>query len=84
MAPVVSDFDHLGAQHRQQRQRDAARPGAAGSFTLNATSSDGEYFPCSIAMTVCRVTPMRSARSACVISPASNRPRLSTGHSTPI
>jgi hypothetical protein len=38
-----------------------------------AISSDGEYRPCSMAMTVCRVTPMRSARSAWVISSLANR-----------
>src|SRR5690606_1011656 len=34
----------------------------------NAISRDGEYLPFSIAMTVCRVTPIRSASSAWVIS----------------
>src|ERR687892_601491 len=38
-----------------------------------AISSDGEYRPCSMAMTVCRVTPIRSASSAWVISPWANR-----------
>src|SRR4029079_16075393 len=40
-----------------------------------ATSSDGEYFASSMAFTVCRVTPIRSARSACVISAWSKRRR---------
>src|SRR5688572_808046 len=39
----------------------------------NATSSDGEYLPASIALIVCRVTPTRSARSCCVISLCSKR-----------
>src|SRR2546425_1100916 len=39
----------------------------------NATSSDGEYLPSSIAFTVCRVTPILSASSCCVISRRSNR-----------
>src|SRR5690606_19237413 len=38
-----------------------------------ATSSDGEYRPCSMAITVCRVTPTRSASSAWVISPWAKR-----------
>lgn len=38
----------------------------------NATSSDGAYFPASMA-TVCRVMPMRSASSLWVISPCANR-----------
>src|SRR5690606_14278567 len=38
-----------------------------------ATSSDGEYRSFSIAMTVCRVTPTRSASACCVIWPASRR-----------
>src|SRR5688572_3978903 len=41
----------------------------------NATSSDGEYLPASIALIVCRVTPTSSARSCCVISLRSNRNR---------
>jgi hypothetical protein len=39
----------------------------------NAISRDGEYLPCSMAMMVCRVTPIRSARSAWVISPFTKR-----------
>src|SRR5450631_656865 len=42
----------------------------------NAASSDGEYFPCSIAFTVWRVTCIFSANSCCVISPCSKRSRL--------
>src|ERR1035441_6703636 len=48
---------------------------ASSKGTLNtlairkAASSDGEYFPASIAAMVCRVTPMRSPSSACDISP---------------
>ena len=34
-----------------------------------ATSNDGEYLLPSIALMVCRVTPMRLASSCCVISP---------------
>jgi hypothetical protein len=34
----------------------------------NATSSEGKYLPPSIAFTVWRVTPTRSASSCCVIS----------------
>src|SRR5688572_6027145 len=41
----------------------------------NATSSDGEYLPASMALTVWRVTPTFSARSWCVISPCSKRSR---------
>src|SRR5271170_5046306 len=43
---------------------------------LNAASSDGEYFPSSIALTVWRVTSILSANSCCVISPCSKRSRL--------
>ena len=42
---------------------------------LKAASSEGAYLPCSIAITVWRVMPMRSASSACVISPCSKRRR---------
>jgi hypothetical protein len=38
------------------------------SAMRNAVSSVGEYFPASIAAMVCRVKPMRSPSSACVIS----------------
>src|SRR3546814_19827284 len=38
-----------------------------------ATSSEGEYLPCSIAAIVWRVTPTRSPSSPCVISPARKR-----------
>jgi hypothetical protein len=38
-----------------------------------ADSSVGEYFPCSIAATVWRVTPIFSPNSAWVISPARKR-----------
>src|SRR3989442_10920346 len=41
----------------------------------NATSSDGEYLPSSIAFTVCLVTPILSASSCCVISLRSKRSR---------
>src|SRR5882672_1277754 len=41
----------------------------------NATSSEGEYFPSSMAFTVWRVTPMRSASACCVISRCSKRSR---------
>src|SRR5258708_9776672 len=41
----------------------------------NATSSEGEYFPSSMAFTVWRVTPMRSASACCVISLCSKRSR---------
>src|SRR5438105_306086 len=41
----------------------------------NATSSDGEYLPSSMALTVCRVTPILSASSCCVISLRSKRSR---------
>src|SRR3546814_10966073 len=40
-----------------------------------ATSSEGEYLPCSIAAIVWRVTPTRSPSSPCVISPARKRSR---------
>lgn len=40
---------------------------------MNATSSDGEYFACSMALIVWRVTPTSSASCACVISPHSLR-----------
>src|SRR3546814_5032119 len=38
-----------------------------------ATSSEGEYLPCSIAATVWRVTPTRSPSLPCVILPARKR-----------
>src|SRR5215469_2294820 len=41
----------------------------------NAASSEGEYLPASMAATVWRVMPMRSASSAWVISPRSKRRR---------
>src|SRR5271166_1108198 len=42
----------------------------------NAASRDGEYFPCSMAFTVWRVTRIFSANCCCVISPCSKRSRL--------
>src|SRR5215475_5429662 len=41
----------------------------------NAASSEGEYFPSSMAFTVWRVTLIFSASSCCVISPCSKRRR---------
>lgn len=56
--------------------RNTSSSGTPNTFAiLNASSRDGEYFACSIAISVCRVTPTRSASSACVISFASNRKR---------
>jgi hypothetical protein len=43
-----------------------------------ATSSEGEYLLPSMAFTVCRVTPIRSASSCCVIPPRADlRARMS-------
>src|SRR5271165_4101595 len=50
----------------------------------NAASSDGEYFPSSMAFTVWRVTLIFSANSCCVISPCSKRRRLISLRITPI
>ena len=49
-------------ERRVERARDPER-----------ISSDGEYFPASIAFTVCRVTPACTANSCWVISPWWNR-----------